>query len=254
MADHKLRVATYNIHKARGLDGRTRPERIGQVIAELNADVIALQEVLHHAEEPGAGEQLRRIAGVLPGYKLAFAAARFHRGAPYGNAILSRLPLLENQEFDITASRREPRGGQRAAIQIGPGTVLQVFNFHLGTGLWERRRQANILVSEKLLNNPEWIGRRLVLGDFNEWTKGLVTQLLRAHLTAVDLRAAENRARSYLRSSFRSYPGWFPMLHLDHIYFDPHLRLCHFRVHRSRLALMASDHVPLVAEFEWETA
>jgi endonuclease/exonuclease/phosphatase family metal-dependent hydrolase len=251
MVTKKLRVATYNIHKARGMDGRTRPERIGQVIAELDADVVALQEVLHHAEEPGAGEQLRRIAGSLPGYQMAFAAARLHRGAPYGNAILSRLPLLENQEFDITASRREPRGGQRAAIEIAPGLVLQVFNFHLGTGLWERRRQANLLVSEALLNHPAWMGRRLVLGDFNEWTKGLVTQLLRAHLMAVDLRGAENRARFY-RSPFRSYPGWFPMLHLDHIYFDPLLRLCQFRVHRSRLALIASDHVPLIAEFKTE--
>lgn len=239
-----LRVATYNIHKARGMDGRTRPERIARVIAELDADVIALQEVLHHADDAGAGEQLRQIISRLPGYDFAFAAAREHRGAPYGNAILSRLPIVENQEFDITASRREPRGGQRAALKLCSGVLLQVFNFHLGTGYGERRRQANMLISQELLNNPAWAGRRLVLGDFNEWTRGLVTQLLRAHLTAADLRPAEDRAH------LRSYPGWLPVLHLDHIYYDPLLRLCKFRVHRSRLALVASDHVPLVAEFE----
>ncbi|HTK95236.1 MAG TPA: endonuclease/exonuclease/phosphatase family protein [Terriglobales bacterium] len=237
----RLRVATYNVHKCKGMDGRTRPARVARVIAELDADVIALQEVL---SAPGAPEddQARYLAQALePRYHYGLGENRKHRGAAYGNAVLSRFPILVTRNYDITRSGRERRGCMRVDLRLGAG-LLHVFNVHLGTGFFERRYQGDLLVSREILIDPELRAPRIVLGDFNEWTRGLATRLLGAAFDEVDLRKYVKRRRTY--------PGILPLLHLDHIYYERGLRLLDFRVHRSRLALLASDHLPLVADFE----
>lgn len=80
-----------------------------------------------------------------------------------------------------------------------------------------------------------------MLGDFNDWTRGLPSRLLATHLESVDVRHHIGRRRSY--------PGLLPLFHLDHIYFDRTLQLQRLTLHRSKTALIASDHVPLMAEF-----
>ena len=90
--------------------------------------------------------------------------------------------------------------------------------------------------------NQELNGPRLVLGDFNEWAPGLTTRLLRSHLTSVDIHKHLRRRRTY--------PGVLPLLHLDHIYHDDALELTGLTLHRTRTALVASDHLPLVADFK----
>jgi endonuclease/exonuclease/phosphatase family metal-dependent hydrolase len=112
----------------------------------------------------------------------------------------------------------------------------------LGTGYLERRKQGQMLVQENLLANKKFMGSRIVLGDFNEWTRGLCTRLLSAHLLGADVRPFLKRQRSY--------PGVLPLMHLDHVYYDPFVRLTKFRVYRTKLSLMASDHLPLIADFE----
>jgi hypothetical protein len=89
-------------------------------------------------------------------------------------------------------------------------------------------------------------GVRVVLGDFNELTHGLASRLLSTHFQSVDIE-------SHLRRS-RTYPGLLPFLHLDHIYFDGRLTLERLVLHRSRTALIASDHLPLVADFRVDHA
>jgi endonuclease/exonuclease/phosphatase family metal-dependent hydrolase len=95
------------------------------------------------------------------------------------------------------------------------------------------------------VNDAELQSPAIVLGDFNEWTRGLATRLLRSHLLSADVRAHPQRSRTY--------PGLLPFLHLDHIYYDPALRLESLSLHRTRKALMASDHLPLVGDFRWES-
>jgi endonuclease/exonuclease/phosphatase family metal-dependent hydrolase len=81
----------------------------------------------------------------------------------------------------------------------------------------------------------------LIVGDFNEWTRGLASRLMAERYNFVDLRTHIRRRRTY--------PGLAPFLHLDHFYFDTRLQLQRFSLHRSRQALIASDHLPMMAEF-----
>ena len=126
---------------------------------------------------------------------------------------------------------------QRVDISAS-GCTLHLYNVHLGTAILERRHQARRLAS--IVCDRHVPGPKLVLGDFNEWMRGLTTTLLSARLKSVDLQ-------KYMRRR-RHYPGLFPILHLDHIYYDGPLEIAHIEVVRNRLSLVASDHLPLVAD------
>ena len=228
-----LRIATYNVHRCRGLDGRTLPSRIAEVIRGIEPDVIALQEVVGastnaagHAEELGA--QL--------GMGWVMAPARHLRGSLFGNVVLSRHPIRHHAQYDLSWKTCEPRCCQRVDIAIANDT-LHLYNVHLGTALLERRYQAGRLgtiVQDHRVGRP-----KIVLGDFNEWMRGLATTMLSERLQSIDLR-------SHLRRR-RTYPGVFPVLHLDHIYYDGRVEVAKLELPRTRQALMASDHLPLVA-------
>ena len=240
-AARRLRIATYNIHKCRGLDRRTRPGRIASVIRQLDADVVALQEVLDVRDGKPEFDQARHLVGELEGYYSTFGENRQLHGGAYGNMTLSRIPVTFSQNYDLTWRHRERRGCLRTDLTAG-GIVLHVFNIHLGTSFVERRHQGRRLVSADVLHHNQLTGHRVVVGDFNEWTRGLASRLMGGAF-----RAAEPRA--FLRYG-RTYPGVLPFLHLDHFYYDATMSLVSFRLHRSREALIASDHLPLVAEFE----
>ncbi len=237
--DH-IRVATYNIHKCRGLDGRVRPARIVEVLRDIDADVIALQEVVRVETERPDQDHARFIASEL-GMNFHFGENRPLKQGTYGNVLLSRYPLPATCNYNITARGREPRGCLRADMELPGGALLHVFNVHMGTAFLERRKQARQLVSQEILCHAELQGPRIVLGDFNEWTRGLTTQLLRKNFVYPNLR--EHMSRS------RTYPGVLPFLHLDHIYFDPEIRLHGLTLHKTRRSLIASDHLPLIADF-----
>jgi len=215
------------------MDGRTSASRIAGVLEEVGADVIALQEILEHQAET-ISRDLR--------LDYALGETRKHHGYAYGNVVLSRFPIREMRNYDLSVRGREERGCLRADLQVD-GTVLHVFNVHLGTALLERRYQGRRLIAPELLSDAEIQAPRIVMGDFNEWTKGLATRLLRAHLVSAGVRAHRQRARTY--------PGVLPLVHLDHIYYDPMLHLEHLTLWRTPKALVASDHLPLVGEFQW---
>jgi len=228
----RLRVVTYNVHKCRGMDGRTSATRIAAVLREVDADVIALQEVLEHQAEAISVElELPFVLG----------ENRKHHGHGYGNVVLSRFAIRAMRNYDLSVRGREERGCLRADLDLEDGSVLHVFNVHLGTALIERRHQGRKLIAPELLSDVDLEAPRIVLGDFNEWTTGLATRLLRSHMQSADMRA------HLLRS--RTYPGMLPFLHLDHIYYDPILRLEKLTLFRTRKALIASDHLPLIADF-----
>ena len=231
-----LRVATYNIHRCRGLDGRTNPARVAEVIRAIEPDVIALQEVI------GAGPSTQGHAeelGALLGMGWVMSSTRQFRGALFGNVVLSRHPIAHHTQYDLSWKTCEPRGCQRVDIMFGADT-LHLYNVHLGTAFLERRYQAGRLSA--ILHDRRIAQPKIVLGDFNEWMRGLATTLLSERLQSIDLR-------SHLRRR-RTYPGVFPVLHLDHIYYDGEVEVVKVELPRTRLALMASDHLPLVADLK----
>ncbi|HKV36348.1 MAG TPA: endonuclease/exonuclease/phosphatase family protein [Pyrinomonadaceae bacterium] len=234
-----FRVATYNIHKCRGLDRRVRPKRIAAVLKEIDADVVALQEVVGMDEVERERNQVRAIAEDL-GADFRIGENRRLHGAAYGNAVLSRLPIVANHNHDLSWRRYEPRGCLEVAVAVDAQTTLQTFNVHLGTGFFERRYQGHRLL-EVIAGDVNPSSPRVILGDFNEWTRGLTTRLLSLHLNSAEPEQRIGRARTY--------PGVFPILHLDHVYYNSSLKLERIFVHRSHLALAASDHLPIVAEF-----
>jgi endonuclease/exonuclease/phosphatase family metal-dependent hydrolase len=235
-----LRIATYNIHKCRGLDRRVRPQRIADVLKEINADVIALQEVVGMDEITRERNQVRALAEEL-GMDFRIGENRRLHGAAYGNAVLSRLSIVGDHNHDLSCRRYEPRGCLEVNVQLAiTQNVLQIFNVHLGTSFIERRYQAHRLLEVIAGDSPQ-LAPRIILGDFNEWTRGLTTRLLNRHLNSAEPEQRLGRARTY--------PSVFPLMHLDHVYYNSLLKLQSINVHRSLLALAASDHLPISADF-----
>ena len=235
---NRFRIATYNIHKGRGLDGRVRVERIARVLEEVHADIVAVQEVVSREGPSIEDHQASYLANQF-GYHYAIGETRKHRGGIYGNVTLSRWDFELVRHVDLSVPRREERGVLRTDIRIG-SHLFHVFNVHLGTSHRERRTQAVRLIDETLLCAVDISGPRVVLGDFNEWTHGLVSRTLKSEFHLTDLRNHIPRTRAY--------PAVLPLLNLDHIYLDHHLKIEHAFFQRNRLALVASDHLPLVAE------
>jgi endonuclease/exonuclease/phosphatase family metal-dependent hydrolase len=228
----RLRVATYNVHKCKGVDWRVSPARIAEVICELGADLLAVQEVLY--------SQAHLIADELR-VPFFFGRARQHTREPYGNAIFTRHSAQSSEEYDLTVRGREPRQCLRVSVTVTESRPVHFFAVHLGTSLLERREQARRFSVDILEPTESW-GYRVVAGDFNEWTRGLATQTLSRYLRSADISLHLKRTRTY--------PGLLPFMHLDHIYYDPDFFLREMHLHRTRLSLLASDHLPLIADFE----
>ena len=231
-----LRIATYNIHRCRGMDRRTLPLRIAEVIRVMNADVVALQEVVG-AGPSGAG-QAEEIGAAL-GMGWVMHSVRQLRNHHFGNVVLSRFPVAHHGHYDLTWRTCEERACQRVDLAVADEAVLHIYNVHLGTAVLERRYQAGRLAA--FVHDHRIKGPKIILGDFNEWMKGLATKTLSALFSSIDIA-------QHLRRK-RTYPGLFPMLHLDHIYYEGDVTVRRMELVRTRRALMASDHLPLVADF-----
>ena len=238
-------IATYNIHKCRGLDHRVRPDRIVEVLKETGADIIALQEVAGMDQADRQHNQVRWIADEL-GFHYRTGGNRRLHGAAYGNAVLTRLPIAASHNHDVSWRNSERRGSLEVVLELGAQETtqrLRVFNVHLGTGYFERRYQSKKLL-EIMNHDSRDTAPRLVLGDFNEWPRGLASHLLETHFNTAEPRRRLGRARSY--------PGILPLAHVDHIYYDSPLDAVKVSIHRTRLALIASDHLPVIAKFRYE--
>ena len=160
-------------------------------------------------------------------------------------AWLEAIEKARNRIFFESYIIHEDRQGERFADalikKLGGGKSLQFFNVHLGTSFFERRRQVYKLFAKKVLGGENCRENRIVAGDFNEWMNGLTTRLSKTNFQAVDSKLHLGKRKTY--------PGILPVLHPDHVYYDDNFKLKKARLHRSRKALIASDHLPIVAEF-----
>ncbi|MCG8589800.1 MAG: endonuclease/exonuclease/phosphatase family protein [Proteobacteria bacterium] len=225
---NEVTVATYNVHRWTGINGRARPDpaRAGFVISELDADVIALQEVLRPSKGP---DPLLGLADAL-GMYLAFAVSRQHRRGQLGNAILSRFPTASASVMNLTFSRIERRTA--LAVQFGgAGAHLGVVSTHLALVDRTRRRQV-----EQILNHPQLSeGAAVLMGDMNAWRNCKATRALDA-----SLKAHHNQDWP------PSFPAARPMLSLDRIY-ARQAKVLEVEAVDTAAAKRASDHLPVLA-------
>jgi endonuclease/exonuclease/phosphatase family metal-dependent hydrolase len=227
----RIVVATYNVHRWTGLNGRGRPDpaRAGFVISELQADVIALQEVLR----PLRGDDPLEILSDALGLHMAFAATRVHKRGELGNAILSRWPIVGISMLDLSFSRLESRLAVAAQFQIADG-VIDVISTHLALSDRTRHRQVRSLIEHPRFRD----GPTVLLGDMNAWRDCKAT------------RALDDALSSHHNLDWpASFPSTKPVLALDRIYARG-VHIAELSSHASPAARRASDHLPVVARVE----
>jgi endonuclease/exonuclease/phosphatase family metal-dependent hydrolase len=245
----RLRVVSYNIHRAIGVDRRFRPERIAAILMEHDADVALLQEVdegVPRSRELDLARELASAAGyphVAVGHNVSLRKGR------YGNATLSRHPIVSQRNIDLTIGIRKRRGCQHTAIDVkgrtGRKRRLDVFNLHLGLSARERKQQIGLLIGSSEFADLDHRHGCLVAGDFNDWRS-----LLRPVFTdMLGFRCATDRGRGDHRALL-TYPAFFPRGGLDRIYVRGPLRSLAARCCRMKLAKVASDHLPVIADLE----
>ena len=226
-----IRVASYNMRKAIGTDRRRRPERTLDVLNELDADVIALQE---------ADRRFGSRASALPprlieehsDYKPVELDARVSGIGWHGNALLvrKRIDVRERHLFHLPSL--EPRGAVLADIDVD-GVTLRVVGMHLDlSGLW-RRRQAHAILSH--LAEQDEHPPTVLMGDLNEWSTsgGCLRDFAAHHVFA---------------SCGRSFHARRPIAQLDRIMVSPDLEVVASGAHASTTARRASDHLPIWAD------
>lgn len=228
----QLAVATYNVHRCIGGDGRYDPERTLNVIRELDVDVIALQELEWRPE--AALHVLDELAHHT-GYTPVAGPTLFRGDGHYGNALLTRLAVRRIDRLDLSVPGREARGAIDIELETARG-VVRVLATHLGLRAGERRMQTRRLLA-RIEERPT---PTVLMGDLNEWLlRGRPLRRLRAHFGRAPAPA--------------TFPARWPVLALDRIWVEPARMLREVRAHRSALARAASDHLPLRAVIDWNS-
>lgn len=242
----RIRVLTYNIHRAIGVDRRFRPERIVDVVAHHDPDVALLQEVddgVPRSRGLDLGRELAEAIGyphVAIGHNVSLKKGR------YGNATLSRFPIRRERNIDLTIRQKKRRGCQHTTLDLGDGRgVLEVFNLHLGLSAQERLRQLEVLARSREMRRVREPVPCLVGGDFNDWR----SQLKPVMTETMGFASATERRRGR-DGVIRTYPSFSPQAGLDRIYFRGPVDLVRARRCRLNLSKVASDHLPVVAELD----
>jgi endonuclease/exonuclease/phosphatase family metal-dependent hydrolase len=223
-----LRVATYNVHGCVGGDGRRDPARVIEVLRGMDADVVAVQE-LHW--DPGDALHLLDEFGQALGYTVIPGPTLLHGTGHYGNAVLTRLPVMELKRIDLSVGRREPRGAVDVVLATAD-THVRVLATHLGLAPGERRKQMRQVLAH--LDQGPYL-TTVLMGDLNEWFLwGRPVRWLRAWFGTTPAHA--------------TFPARWPLLALDRIWVRPRERLLWIAVGANGAARHASDHLPLLAD------
>lgn len=241
----KLRILSYNIHRAIGVDRRFRPERVVRIIDHYQADIVLLQEVDEGAPRSRELDLAHELATELGFPYRAVGHNVTLRKGRYGNATLSRFPILSERNIDLTIDLWKRRGCQHTAIALGEGEArrLDVFNLHLGLSAGQRARQIELLARSSEMTSLEATAPCLIGGDFNDWRSQLVPFITQG----MNFKSA---TESPTGRPLLTYPSFFPRGPLDRIFYRGPLTLqAAFRC-RQKLSRLASDHVPIVADFE----
>lgn len=223
MHEERFRLASYNIRKARGLDGRRSPERILDILNHLRADVVVLQEAdLRLGARPTALPH--RLIETETDFRIVPVARNDVSLGWHGNAVLVSRSLKVRRVERLALPGIEPRGAVRVDVDLGAG--LSIVATHLG--LLRRDRQAQLQAIEQITAAaPE----ALIAGDFNEWSAARGFEPL--------------RARFEVHAPGRSFHARRPIAALDRVAMTAGLHLLDAGVEQGPLARRASDHLPV---------
>jgi endonuclease/exonuclease/phosphatase family metal-dependent hydrolase len=240
------RIVTYNVHRCVGNDRRLDVGRIAAVLAALNPDIVALQELDVGRRRTGGVDQAHEIARRLD-MAHHFHAAMQVEEERYGDAILTCLPERLVKTGPLPGYDRmralEPRGALWVEVEID-GRPLQVINTHLGLVPREQQLQAAHLAGPAWLQHPDCQGPAILLGDFNATASSIVYRTLTQRLLP-----ARRLARRKQPSS--TFPSPLPVLRIDHHFVSPGIQVDDVFAPFDPLSRVASDHLPLVMDFEF---
>lgn len=239
----QLRVITYNVRRCQGRDGRISCDRIADVLAELDPDIVALQELDVGRPRSGAEDQPRRIAERL-GMEHVFHASMQIDGGYYGNATLSRFPLEMRSAMALPKLSPGGAGEIRSALWVSLevcGQQVQVVNTHLGLRRRERALQISRLLGPEWLGSPECTGAVIFCGDLNSLPGSRVYRQILQVLDDACLQVPGSRPA-------RTFTSRFPLFRIDHVFVAPACRVLACHVPRAGLAALASDHLPLAVD------
>lgn len=246
-----IRILSYNIHRAIGFDRRFAPERITAILQEHNADIVMLQEVDDGAPRSRELNLAKELAESCDYPHYALGRNVTLRKGWYGNATLSRFPILRERNIDLTVGIRKRRGCQHTTLQLHDDQQqefhLDAFNLHLGLSARERQKQAGILARSEELNMLSEDSSCLVAGDFNDWRS-----LLRAYyVEGLDFTCATDKeAPSGAIRAIKTFPSFAPTGGLDRLYYRGGMRLLGVKTCSHKFSKVASDHLAVIADFE----
>jgi endonuclease/exonuclease/phosphatase family metal-dependent hydrolase len=239
------RIATYNVHRCVGNDRRLDVARIADVLAKLEPDIVALQELDVGRARTGGVDQAHEIATRLD-MACHFHAALTVEEERYGDAILTAYPERLVQVGPLPGhpriSQLEPRGALWVEVEID-GRPVQVINTHLGLVPREQQVQAAWLAGPAWLEHPLCAGPKILTGDFNATGTSVVYRTLTGKLQPA-------RRLSPKRSPTSTFPSPLPVLRIDHMFVSPEIVVRDVFAPFEPLTRVASDHLPLVMDFE----
>jgi endonuclease/exonuclease/phosphatase family metal-dependent hydrolase len=235
-----MRLLSYNIHKGvGGRDRRYEIDRVIGVIAEEDPDLICLQEVDRNVRRSHYHDQPTLLARSLGVAAHLYQLNVPRHGGGYGNLILSRWPFEIHHQISLRMRRRKPRGAQMVVVDTPEGK-LHLVNWHLGLAERERRWQVHHLLAHQLFQQSAHLPT-FIVGDSNDWRNTLGKQAFHSHR----FHQATAPARR-----FRSFPAFLAVAALDKVFYRGSIQVRHTRVIRTSLARLASDHLPLVLDFD----
>lgn len=226
-----LRIVSYNIRHARGMDDEVDPARIAAVLRDLRPDIVCLQEV--DQDQPRSGNiDLTQVLAEALGMEGVFGPNYFFSGGAYGNATLSRFPIVEHDNLPLpTPEGIEPRGALRTVIDVD-GVALEVWNTHWGLRPDQRRAQAAAMLAALATTMPV-----LVVGDLNEEIPADGVSMLLGPLR--DTWSPE--------AGVGTFPVDVPRRRIDYILASPEVVVLEHRIVHTDATRIASDHLPVVA-------
>ncbi|MBW7857486.1 MAG: endonuclease/exonuclease/phosphatase family protein [Leptonema sp. (in: Bacteria)] len=274
----KLRLLTYNIHKAIGTDRRYEPDRVVEILRQSEADILCLQEVDFRVPRSSYDDIAFSFAEAL-GFHYTLGLNVFLKRGAYGNAILSRYPILHSENLNITWSIKKPRGCLMSRI-VTPAGELAVLNMHLGLAGFERLRQVRMILES------QFVGRlgslpAVFAGDTNDRTQKVdrMFSFMGFRDTSIIRRPEKKSAEKKSAKKTITLPDWkklkqigdlkelkslgvvgdlqtfpsytaIPLIRIDKMFVSNHFTIQNHLVLKNQKTKVASDHLPLIVDLE----